>query len=77
MGRDFWICKVVRKYHFPAGQKSTALDFLYRGCVVAVGHRMALAFPLQLEKGSKALGFEVGIPTRRESVSLRLWISIF
>ena len=45
--------------------------------MVAVGHRMALAFPLQLEKGSKALGFEVGIPTRRESVSLRLWISIF
>jgi len=37
-------------------------------------HRMTAVFPLQLEKGFKALGFEVG--TRR-SLSLRLWISIF
>jgi len=40
-------------------------------------HRMTVMFPLQLEKGSKALWFEVGIPTRRESLYLRLLVSIF
>jgi len=38
---------------------------------------MTVVFPLQLDKISKALWFEVGIPTRRESLSLRLWVSIF
>jgi len=37
-------------------------------------HRMTVVFPLQLEKGSKALGFEVGA---KRSLSLRLWVSIF
>jgi hypothetical protein len=37
-------------------------------------HRMTVVFPLQLEKDSKALGFEVGA---RRSLSLRLWIFIF
>jgi len=34
-------------------------------------HRMTVMFPLQLEKGSKALWFEVGIPTRRMRVRLK------
>jgi len=34
-------------------------------------HRMTVAFPLQLEKGSKALRFEVGVPTGRERLPLR------
>ena|GEM_PF-836063 len=37
-------------------------------------HRMTVVFPLQLEKGSKALEFEVA---PRRSLSLRLWVSIF
>ena len=37
-------------------------------------NRMTVAFPLQLEKGSKALRFEVGVI---RSLPLRWWISNF
>jgi len=32
-----------------------------------VVHRMTVAFPLQVEKGSKALGFKVGVRRRTPS----------
>ena len=40
----------------------------------SIVHRMTVEFPLQLEKDSKALRFEVGV---RRSLPLRLRISNF
>lgn len=39
-----------------------------------IDNRMTVVFPLSLEKCSKVLRFEVGFPTRRESLPLRLLV---